>query len=207
MRQRWLSLVAVMAGVALASAGCDRPSSSITGPTVAGPQFSYISGGFTTNGAVLLVGGGTTTLMMAQTAQLGSAVIGIYGGKINSGATSLSIPAGAVKGATRFTLALRSQPYIAAVLSATDVTTGAVVRTFPVPLTLTLSYAGSKTAVPDPTKLRIYYVVNGVVVEALPVNPDVKGKKLITSVTHFSEYSPGVDVQCDPDPASLNPCP
>ena len=55
---------------------------------------------------------------------------------------------------------------------------------------------GSKTPVPDPSKLQIYYVqhtFNGMVVEKLATTPDVKGKKLITQVTHFSEYSPGLD--------------
>ncbi len=187
MRQRWLSLVAVMAGVALASAGCDRPSSSITGPTVAGPQLDYVTGGYTTGDVILLTASGNAT-------QTRSAVIGIYGGKINFGATSLVVPAGAVKHPTRFTFVLHSQPYISAELSATDTVTKAVVERFDsVALTLTLSYAGSKTAVPDPTKLRIYYVIEGVVKETLPANADVKGKKLITQVKHFSEYSPGLD--------------
>src|SRR5512143_1986165 len=87
-----------------------------------------------------------------------SVVLGSNGGRLGVGANQLTVPLGAVTEDTRFTLKIRNSPYLAAVLSAVQVSDGAAVTTFMVPLTLKLSYAKSVTPIPDPKYLEIYWV-------------------------------------------------
>lgn len=185
MSKRWLALFAVLAGVA---GGCDNPASNTAGvKSVVAPRASA-----TGTGVVLLAGSGAT--------QTKSLVIGKNGAKINIGANALVVPRLAVDGPTNFVLTVKAQPYIAAEMTATDVATGKAVTTFKVDLTLTLSYANATTPIPDPSKLVVYWIQNGVVVQGQRTDVNVKGQKLTAYLNHFSEYSPGWDNATDSTP-------
>jgi hypothetical protein len=146
-------------------------------------------------------------LMTGDGAEQATAAVVDQGGytiRFNGG--SLTVPAGAVSAPTVFNVVLRTHPYIAADLTASTLF-GRSVSTFPVPLTLTLSYASAGQTVVDPSHISIFWMQNGLLVEREPTTANAAARTVSASITHFSEYSPGVDVQCDPDPASLNPCP
>ncbi len=201
MERRWLKALTVVA-LALGAAACsDRPT-AVTAPSALAPRAGTVTG-FYMDGYTLLTapGGGS---------QSKSLVITANGGKINMGPNSLVIPYKAVSGPTEFTFTLQSKPYIAAVLTAYEVTSignnkwlrGAPVTTFSKVLTLTLSYAQSNTAIPDPSQLKIAWIENGKVLEIQQTDVDVKGQKLIADIRHFSEWGPAFGVQPPTDPTN-----
>ena len=104
-----------------------------------------------------------------------------------------TVPLGAVSQDTRFTLRIRNSPYLAAVLTAVQVSDGTLITTFGAPLTLKLSYAKSITPIPDPQLLNIYWVDSGRILGVQKTIVDRRGQALYTSLSHFSEYSPGLD--------------
>lgn len=203
MERRFLRALTVVA-LALGAAACsDRPS-AVTSPTVLAPRAGNSStGGYQIGSYMLLTGGGSNT-------QTRSAVIDKWGGKINFGATSLQVPYMAVPGPTKFTFTLQDQPYISAKLTAVaqvpdakgKLVDGAPVVVFGANLTLTLSYASSRTPIPDPNQLKIAWIDNGQVLGVEPTSVDVKGKKLFASISHFSEWGPLFELQPPSDPAN-----
>lgn len=190
MRQSWLGVIAVVAGTALVAAGCDTPNSSPV-QTVVAPRASS-----PTSILKLLegLGGGETQM----------AVIGRFGGKINVGPNSLVVPRNAVSNPTLFVFTLKSKPYIAADLTAWDLTTGAPVTTFKVKLELTLSYANAVTPMQDKSRVVMYWILNGTPVEGQPTNPDLKGKKVTAQINHFTDYGP-VDIDSNDNAPSGPP--
>jgi len=181
-RQR-ISLFALLAFVGL-TAACEGPTTTATRSVLAPRASTSASGGY--------------MLFTSDAAgdQTKTALIDEHGGSIRFQGSALIVPAGAVSAPTRFTFRLHTQPYMGADLSAVDLNGEAVV-TFPLPLTLTISYARARTQIPDPSKIVMLWVENGVVLDQLPSTPDVQGKKVTAQVTHFSDYTPGVPA--DPD--------
>ncbi len=201
MERRWLKLLTVVAVAVGAAAACDRPT-AVTSPTGLTPRAGTVTG-YYLDGYIVLTGTGGT--------QTKSLVLDQTGGKINMGPNSLVIPYKAVSGPTQFIFELQSSPYIAAKLTAYEVTAagknkwiqGPAVTTFAKALTLTLSYAQSNTPIPDPTKLAIGWLDDGRVLEIQQTTVDLKGQKLIADLHHFTEYSP---IQYDPNgPPTMPP--
>lgn len=189
MTRRWLSLMAVMILGTIAAA-CDGPRSTAS-QSVLAPKVQAIApqaDGVSANGFILL----TTDVGWEDGEITRTALIDQSGGKLNFQASSLVVPPNAVAGPTQFTVTFRNTPYMRAEPTAVDAN-GQLIRTFPVPLTLTLSYARSKTPIPDVSRLVVLWVDNGVVLEKQVSSVDVQGKKVIARITHFSEYSPGLD--------------
>lgn len=186
MQRRWIDIFAA-ATLVLAASACDRPngapgSDSLVAPRAATALNTSYS---TPDGYTLLAGsGGESQRVVTLTSS---------GGRLNVGASMLTIPPGAVSEPVTFTFIVVSQPYMAGKFSAVRVRDGALITQFPVPLPLKLSYAKTVTPIPDPTKLKIYYVVDGAVQSSMPTTVDVKGQTLYTELKHFSEYSPGLD--------------
>lgn len=189
MRRSWSSIVAAMALVA-AAAACERPGDVARGPeSILAPSAAIIGNvAFTTDAGYTLLTGPANA---AQTSR--STVLGYNGGKLAVGANQLVVPYGAVPEATRFTITMVNKPYLVAKLSAVRVSDGAQVTQFAVPLGLRISYAKSPTPIPDPSKLTMFSVADGVVVGSQPTSVDVKGQTVYADIWHFSEYSPGLD--------------
>ncbi len=183
-----MRLVALLAVVGLATA-CDSPNQIAT-KSIVGPRHD-----------VATSGGYTLMTTDATSDQTKSAIIDETGGFIRFQGSALIVPANAVSGPTTFTMRLHTQPYMGADLSAVDAN-GLPVTIFPVPLTLTLSYARAKNQLPtDASKVLVAWIENGVILGMLPSAADIQGKKVTAQVTHFSEYGP---VTYDPnDPGNL----
>lgn len=195
MRRQWIGILAAVGLLAAASA-CDRPAGDSTGPAgLVAPRAAVApTGGFLTASGYTLLTGPAATSNTFKSAVIGRIVtLGPAGGKISVGGNQLTVPQGAVSEPVRFTFIMADQPYLAAQLSAVRVRDGAAVTQFPVALTLKLSYASSPTPVPNPAKLKVFYVANGEVLATQPTTVDIKGQSLSCSVKHFSEYSPGLD--------------
>ncbi len=194
MERRWLKLLTVVAIAAGAASACDRPT-ALTSPTGLTPRAGTVTG-FYLDGYMLLTASGGAT-------QSKTLVVSPNGGKLNMGPNSLVIPYKAISTPTEFTFTLKSKPYMAAELTAYEVTPignnkwlrGAPVTTFSKALTLTLSYAQSNTPIPDPTQLRIGWIQDGKVLEIQQTDVDVKGQKLVAAIRHFSEWGPVFGVQ------------
>ncbi len=188
MQMRWLNLVAAVALV-LGAASCGRtdgaagPDALVAPPSAAVVTYKLWS---TPDGYTLLSGASTS-----ETSR--SATLTVNGGKLSIGANQLVIPFGALDEPTKITFTMVDQPYMAARLTAVRVSDGALVTKFKLPLPLKISYAKSVTPIPDPTQLKIYYIVDGQVASTMPTQVDVKGQTLYTELNHFSEYSPGLD--------------
>ncbi len=201
MERRFLKALTAVA-LALGAAACsDRPT-AVTSPTGLAPRAGTVTGFYLDGYTLLTASGGAS--------QSKSLVITANGGKINMGPNSLVIPYKAVSGPTEFTFTLQSKPYIAAVLTAYEVTQlgnnkwlrGAPVTTFAKELTLTLSYAQSNTPIPDPSMLRIGWIEDGKVLEIQQTDVDVRGQKLIAGIHHFSEWGPLLGFQQPTDPTN-----
>ncbi len=191
MTRHGLKTFAVILAV-VAAAACDSPKSTAT-RSVLGPRFDASSAGSFTFLTSDATGDQTKTATIDQ-----------RGGAIRFQGSVLVVPPNAVPGPTSFTFRLHVQPVMGAELTAVDAS-GQKVTVFPVPLTLTLSYARAKNQIPDPSKLVIVWVENGTVLGVLPSTPDVQGKKVTAQVTHFSDWQPGIPGPCDPA-TSLEPC-
>ncbi len=187
MRQRWinifLSAALVLAATSCASPDVDRSQSLVAPQATAVTLYKSFA---TAEGYTLLSGGAT-----AEASR--SATLSPSGGRLTVGANQITIPYGALAEPTKVTFTMVNQPYMAARLTAVRVRDGALVTQFAVPLPLKISYAKSITPIPDPTRLKIYYVVDGAIQYTMPTTVDVKGQALYTELNHFSEYSPGLD--------------
>lgn len=176
----------------LGAAACEGPydANPLSTPSALAPRAVQISSdnSYRTDSGVTLLLGDPKAPDERQ-----SVVLGRNGGRLGVGANQLTVPLGAVPEDTRFTLTIKNSPYLAAVLSAVQVSDGESVTTFTVPLTLKLSYAKSVTPIPDPRFLEIYWVDNGRILGVQKTVVDKKGRSLYTGLTHFSEYSPGLD--------------
>ncbi len=171
-----IRLLALLALVGVATA-CDSPSQTATKSILAPRHDAVTSGGYT-----LL----TTDAIGDQTKR---ALIDRTGGSIRFQGSVLIVPANAVRIPTTFTMRLHTQPYMGADLSAVDMF-GQRVTIFPVPLTLTLSYARAKDQLPRGSTVLIAWIQNGVVLGTVPSSADVQGKKVTAQITHFSEWGP-----------------
>ncbi|HEX9109227.1 MAG TPA: hypothetical protein VF832_18395 [Longimicrobiales bacterium] len=186
-----LKMFAVILAVVTAAA-CDSPKGTATRSVLA-PRLDATSAGGYTFFTTDATGNQTKTAVIDQT-----------GGFIRFQGSVLVVPPNAVSGPTSFTFRLHVQPTMGADLSAVAAN-GQPVTVFPVPLKLTLSYARAKTQIPDPSKIVILWVENGIVLGQLPSTPDVQGKKVTALVTHFTDYQPAVPGPCDPL-TSPTPC-
>ncbi len=187
MHRRLISILAAV-GLLAAAPACDRPA-GMTGPdSQVAPRAAAVTyNSYSTSDGYTLLSGAA----VAATSR--SATLSTSGGKISIGANQLTVPYGALPEAATVTLTMVTQPYIAAQLTAKRVSDGTLITKFNVPLPLKISYTKSLTPIPDPTKLKIYYVVDGAVKTVMPTTVDVKGQALYTELNHFSEYSPGLD--------------
>ena len=184
-----MKLLALLAVVGVATA-CDAPNRSATKSVIAPRHDVTTSGGFTLM---------TTD---AQGDQTKSAVIDQTGGFIRFQGSVLSVPENAVPGPTTFTFRLHTQPYMGAELSAVDAD-GQPVTVFPVPLTLTLSYARAKNELPTSSQVYMLWLEDGQVLGVLPSTVDIRGKKVTAQITHFTEYGPGATDQGPQEYVSL----
>ncbi len=186
MQRRWINIFAVVALV-LAATACAGPDGVPGSDSLVAPRASteLLTSFSTTDGYTLLAGTGKQDQRVVTLTS--------SGGRLNVGASMLTVPPGAVAEPVTFTFVVVNQPYMAGRFSAVRVRDGALITQFPVALPLKLSYAKSVTPIPDPTKLKIYYVLDGVVQSTMPTTVDVKGQTLYTELKHFSEYSPGLD--------------
>jgi hypothetical protein len=121
-----------------------------------------------------------------------SAWIGIKGGKINCSGHILTVPAGAVKLPTLFTMTLVTDGYIKVDLRATVTDLlGRVVDVgslgFKQPVSLTLTYKRSPDNL-DPSRLLIVYL-NGTLLEPVPSKVDPKSETVTATLSHFSKYA------------------
>ncbi len=190
MERRWVKILVVMAVAAGAAACSDR--SAPVAPSSAAPAMSprlttqdgyYYIGGFR-----LINGRGVAT-------QTKLVIMDGRGGKITIGGSSISFPAQALAGSTLISFTVQTQPYISAKLYALSLegkTRGTLVTTFPVGLTLTMSYAEANQQIADPSLLKVAWIENGVLLGFVPTQVDLQGKKVAAQVTHFSEWSPAV---------------
>ena len=181
MTRHGLRRLAVVTAVLMAAA-CDSSRNTAT-KSVLAPRLD----GATSRGYTLL----TADVNSDQTKTV---TIDQRGGSIHVQGSALIVPADAVPGPTEFTFRLHTQPYVGADLSAVAAH-GQRVTVFPVPLTLTISFARARNQISDPSKIVVLWVENGTVLGRLPSTADVKGKKVMTTVTHFTEYVPSI-----PDP-------
>lgn len=195
-------LVAVLAalGLVVAATACERPDGGAAGPeSILAPSavlVDYSQGYRTPEGYTLLRGPGSaasSAMLLTATSASRSTTIGYNGGTLTLGSTVLTVPVGAVRESVRFTMAQASQPYLSVKLTAVKLSDGSSVTLFAVPLTLKLSYADSPTPITDPSKLKVYYVVSGKVIEPQPTVVNPQAKLLYATLRHFSEYSPGLD--------------
>ncbi len=198
MERRWLKVLTVVAIAALAASACSDRSTPVAPqrtPSVAtsGTPRAYSSGGtWYVSGGQLLIGRGPTQTKVA--------ILDQRGGKLTVGGSSLEVPANALSGATLMTFTLQTQPYLTAKLYAFSLqgkTAGQFVRTFPVALTLTISYADVNGQVSDPSKLKMAWLEDEVFQGLVPSQVDTQGKRVIAQLSHFSEYSP---IQYNPFP-------
>ena len=188
MQRRFISILAAV-GLLAALPACDRPAGPAGPETLVAPRAAAVqlnTSYSTADGYTLLAGAAT-----AEASR--SATLSTSGGKISIGASQIVIPYGALPEPATVTLTMVSQPYVAARLTAVRVSDGTLITKFNVPLPLKISYAKTLTRVPDPTQLKIYYIVDGTVKSTMPTTVDVKGQALYTELNHFSEYSPGLD--------------
>ncbi len=179
----------VLLGLALlGAAACERPwdEGSVTQSVVA-PRAVETTAYSTGSGVVLLLGD------PAAKDEKQTEVIGQYGGRISFNASALTVPPRAVSEDVVFTFTLQNAPYLAADLSAVTVTEGTPVTTFGMALTLKLNYSKSPTPIPDPQQLRVYWVDKGTILGVQKTSVDKKGQNVYAQLTHFSEYSPGLD--------------
>ncbi len=178
----------VLAFAILGVAACERPwDGGGTTQTVVAPRAVETTAYRTGSGVVLLVGDPSAK------DETQTQVIGRYGGKISFNASGLTVPPKAVTEDVVFTFTLQSSPYLAAKLSATKVSDGTPVTTFGTPLTLKLNYSKTPTPIPDPQLLKVYWVDQGTILGVQKTTVDKKGQNVYASLTHFSEYSPGLD--------------
>lgn len=186
MVRRVSSALLVLAITGLAA--CERPweGGSATQALVA-PRAAETSSYETGAGVVLLLGD------PAAKDETQTQVIGEYGGKIGFNASSLTVPPKAVGEDVAFTFTLQNSPYLAARLTAVKVSDGTPVTTFGTALVLKLNYTKSPTPIPDPRLLKVYWVDNGTILGVQKTSVDKKGQNVYTQLTHFSEYSPGLD--------------
>lgn len=186
-----LKMFAVILAVVTAAA-CDSPKGTATRSVLA-PRLDATS-----------AGGYTFFTTDATGDQTKTVVIDENGGAIRFQGSVLVVPANAVSAPTSFTFRLHVQPTMGADLSAVDAN-GQPVTVFPVPLKLTLSYARAKNQIPDPSKIVVLWVENGIVLGQLPSTADVQGKKVTALVTHFTDYQPAVPSgNCDQQ--TQDPC-
>ncbi len=198
MERRWLKLLTVVAISAGAAACSDRsaPVGPKTVPSVAStpsPQIRASGGSYYVGNWQLLVGHGNTQTKIA--------ILDEHGGQIVVGGSSLDVPPNALSGSTLLTFTLQSQPFIQAKLYALSLegkTRGSLVTVFPVALTLKLSYADANQQVANPSALKMAWLENSVMLGLVPSSVDRNGKKLIGSVTHFTEFGPVTGPPTDP---------
>ena len=169
-------------------AACQRPWDGASSATsVVAPRAAQEAAYRTGSGVTLLLG------EAAEGIETQTIVLSENGGKLTLGPNSLTIPFKAVDEDVRWTFTLKSLPYLAADLHAVRVSDGTPITTFNAPLALRLSYARSPTPIPDPRLLSIYWVDGGTVLGVQKTSVDRKGQTVYTTLTHFSEYSPGLD--------------
>jgi hypothetical protein len=114
-----------------------------------------------------------------------TAVIDENGGSLSIGGTTLAIPAGAVSGATTFTVN-KPNGELAYDFSATQQTPNDVGSAgFAVPLTLTISYAGVGDRMAAPV---IVYINDRGRVVPLATKVNTAGRTMTAEIRHFSIY-------------------
>jgi hypothetical protein len=117
-----------------------------------------------------------------------SAIIGPNGGSLRLGPHSLVVPAGAVREPITFSLTVASRTSIA-------LDCGPSPFRFDVPVTLTLSYAGTSfTSAANPSNIEILYMAADGSLEEIPGTVDVRGASVTAQVSHFSRYILGSPV-------------
>ena len=177
-RIKLLSLAfALVAGLA----ACDTGMST---DRLTGPQMDVASD--TTTYSWNLLAAPTLTSVSENTVV---AVIGARGGTIRNGDHMLMIPSKAVTSDTEFTFKVIGGNRVAVDFSARRLSDSAPVSTFPVSLTMRLSY--KNVAISDPYRLFNAYVLDGALTGAkqpLPSSISTLTQTVSSQINHFSEY-------------------
>ncbi len=189
MGTRWLKLLTV-AAIAAGATACSDARAPVAprsaAPVTMSPRVTRVGHHYTAGGFNLLTGKGQATVTRL-------AIIDEQGGTIRNSGSSVEFPAQALAGATLITFTVQSQPYIMTkvyALSLEGPTRGTLVTTFPVPVTLTVSYAESNLQVVDPSQLKMGWLEDDVLLGLVPSQVDARAKTLMSNVTHFTEFGP-----------------
>ena len=180
-RFKVLSLtLALLAGLSACDSGAGTD-------TIAGPQADYSTEQYTW-GAVI------PSTFNPVGENVVTAVIGRSGGIIRNGDHSLMIPQRAVESETEFTFVVKAGDHVEFGFSAKRVSDGAVVSTFPVSLTLRVSYKNINVS--NPYALSNAYKMEGAMAgyyQKLPTSVSTFTQTLSSPINHFSEYLPILD--------------
>ncbi len=189
MERRWLKVLVAVAIAASAAACSDRsapvaPSSAP--PSTTSPRLTTLDGYYYIGSFRMINGRGVAT-------QTKLAIMDEHGGKLTIGGSSITFPEQALSGSTLISFTLQSAPYISArvyALSLEGKTRGTLVTTFPVALSLVVSYADANQLVANPSQMKVAWLENGVLIGLVPSQVDVQSKKVTAQITHFTEFNP-----------------
>jgi hypothetical protein len=126
----------------------------------------------------------------SETATTVTQVIDSRGGMINVGGHSLIIPRRAVLEDTEFTFTVVGGDHIQVDLKAKRVRDGGTVDTFPLALTLRLSYGNANVS--DPSRLKNVYMVDGLLIP-LVSSVSTLTRTVASPLSHFSEYGMAIE--------------
>lgn len=168
-----LAAIAAFAGVALV-ASCSDPLS----PPAAGTPATAVAGSLP---AVSLLECPTDETLHAQR------TIGLLGGTITAGGTSITIPPGAVLLPRTFHVTVPASRLMEVDISAA----GSAHYQFLLPATVTIDYSRCGTAAAVDTPLRAYYIhdITKVLLALMGGTDDKVGRKVTFATDHLSGYA------------------
>lgn len=172
-RGNW-SLIATFATVALAT-GCIEPPS--TAPDAAQPVSSEVA---STSGPALI---SCPTDQRTVT----EATVGLLGGVLTLGSTSINIPAGAVLTPTKFRIEVPPSKHMEISVTAGD----AEHFIFELPVSITIDYSRCDRAVTDSAPLSVYYIDDDTkaLLENMGGIDDKLARKITFRTGHLSGYA------------------
>ncbi len=198
METRWLKLLTV-AAIAAGATACSDARAPVAprsaAPVTMSPRVTRVGHSYYAAGYQLLIGKGQASVIRSD-------IIDEHGGRIRNSGSTVEFPAHALAGATLVMFAVQSQPYIMTNVYAVSLegrTRGTLVTTFPVPVTLTVSYAEASLQVTDASQLQMGWLENDVLLGLVPSQVNARAKTLTSQVTHFTEFGPVTGMmQADP---------
>jgi hypothetical protein len=131
--------------------------------------------------------GGSLLVCPTGSAQSASAIVGPAGGRIAVGASSITIPAGAVPTPTKFKMVVPSSRYVEVSITAGD----AEHYEFAAPATVVIDYSRCGVLAVANSLLGVWYVddVTKAPLEIMPASNDPLARKLTFRTGHLSSYA------------------